>query len=76
MLLKITYSFSDLGSQISSNVQAGLANLNNLGAQIAQNVQQGLEPVTALQLINSMKMGIGGLTIATHEPSGKFSASK
>lgn len=61
-----------MGSQIAASVQTRLAPLNNLGHQIEQSVQQGLEPVRAMEIQFAMKGGIGGVTIATHSPSGKF----
>lgn len=65
--------FSDnLGSQIAASVKAQIAPLKNLGSQIANAVEKELEPVTALSLVQSMKRGSGGTTIATHLPSGKF----
>lgn len=63
---------AELGNQISASVQAGLAQLNNLGDQITQSVNQGLEPVRAMEIVFAMKEGVGGITIATHSPSGKI----
>lgn len=67
----ITNDFLDLGEQISASVQSGLAPLQNLGQKIQENVYQKLEPVRAMQILSGMKSGVGGITIATHSPSGK-----
>lgn len=47
-----------------------LSRLDNLGQQIQQSVYQGLEPVRALEITMKMKNGIGGVTLATHQPEG------
>lgn len=62
----------DFGSELASSIQAKLAPLENLGSQIEETVNRGLQPVRAMELKNSMKHGVGGITIATHSPSGKF----
>ncbi|XP_066253553.1 uncharacterized protein [Euwallacea similis] len=56
---------------IEQNVNRGLSGLDGLGSQISQSVYQGLEPVRAIELNFKMRDGVGGITIATHQPSGK-----
>ncbi|XP_066139393.1 uncharacterized protein [Euwallacea fornicatus] len=56
---------------IEQDVNRGLSSLDGLGSQISQSVYQGLEPVRAIELNFRLRDGVGGITIATHQPSGK-----
>lgn len=57
---------------MQANLNSRLSSLDGLGNKIQQSVYDGLEPVRAIELNFKIRDGVGGTTIATHQPGGNI----
>lgn len=60
---------NDLGDRISHNVHDSLSPLDDLGARITAQVENSLQPVKAMEILQRMANGVGGVSVAYFDGS-------
>lgn len=59
----------NLGERINQDVQESIRPLNDLGARITSQIEQSLQPVKAMEILQNMAGGVGGVSVTYFDGS-------